>query len=243
MPPGLRSSIFGTLGRAWPKADWAPRPLRAKTTLLALAESGEEGYARGLSVLNAPQRQRLYGDRARHVLGTYRAEDALTRLMREAPARSGLDRAQYADLMFWLPGDILTKVDRTSMAVSLEAREPLLDHRLIEFAASLPDRMRVRRSTGKYLLKKSMERYLPDDILYRPKQGFVTPIAQWLRGPLANSARAIAKSEMVAQTGWFDARRISDLAEAHIAGKQDNSRTLWQLIMLEKSLSGLAISA
>lgn len=243
MPPGLRSSIFGTLGRAWPKADWAPRPLRAKATLLALAESGEEGYARGLSVLTAPQRQRLYGDRARHVLGNYRAEDALTRLMREAPARSGLDRAQYADLMFWLPGDILTKVDRTSMAVSLEAREPLLDHRLIEFAASLPDRMRVRRSTGKYLLKKSMERYLPDDILYRPKQGFVTPIAQWLRGPLANSARAIAKSEMVAQTGWFDARRISDLAEAHIAGKQDNSRTLWQLIILEKSLSGLAISA
>ncbi|SMQ74663.1 asparagine synthase (glutamine-hydrolysing) [Altererythrobacter xiamenensis] len=242
MPPGLRSSIFGTLGRAWPKADWAPRSLRAKATLLALAESGEEGYARGLSVLTAPQRQRLYGDRARHVLGNYRAEDALTRLMREAPARSGLDRAQYADLMFWLPGDILTKVDRTSMAVSLEAREPLLDHRLIEFAASLPDRMRVRRSTGKYLLKKSMERYLPDDILYRPKQGFVTPIAQWLRGPLANSARAIAKSEMVAQTGWFDARRISDLAEAHIAGKQDNSRTLWQLIMLEKSLSGLAIS-
>lgn len=102
--------------------------------------------------------------------------------MRSAPARSGLDRAQYADLVFWMPGDILTKVDRTSMAVSLEAREPLLDHRLVEFAARLPEGMRVRGSTGKYLLKKSLERYLPHDILYRPKQGFVTPIAEWLRG-------------------------------------------------------------
>ena len=163
-------------------------------------------------------------------------------LMREAPARSGLDRAQYADLMFWLPGDILTKVDRTSMAVSLEAREPLLDHRLIEFAASLPDRMRVRGSQGKYLLKKSMERYLPEDILYRPKQGFVTPIAQWLRGPLANNARAIARSEVVGQSGWFDAQKIGEMAEAHIAGKRDNSRTLWQFLMLEKSLARLGIS-
>ena len=110
--------------------------------------------------------------------------------MRGAPARSGLDRAQYADLKVWLPGDILTKVDRTSMAVSLEAREPLLDHRLIEFAATLPEAMRVRGGQGKWLMKQTMRRYLPDNILFRPKQGFVTPIAQWLRGPLAGAAAA-----------------------------------------------------
>jgi hypothetical protein len=112
--------------------------------------------------------------------------------MRQAPARSGLDRAQYADLKFTLPGDILTKVDRTSMAVSLEAREPLLDHRLIEFAARLPEPMRVHGATGKWLMKQTMRRYLPDDVLFRPKMGFVTPIAAWLRGPLAGPARAIA---------------------------------------------------
>ena len=241
LPAGLRAPLFGALGQAWPKADWAPRPLRAKATLLALAESGEEGYARGLSVTLPDARRALYSDSFNASLSGFRGEDELIALMRTAPGRSGLDRAQYADLKFWLPGDILTKVDRTSMAVSLEAREPLLDHRLVEFAARLPERMRVRGSTGKYLLKKSLERYLPDNVLYRPKQGFVTPIAEWLRGPLAGAARGIATGGL-AQTGFFDPKAISALAEAHIAGRADHSRTLWQLLMLEKSLTCLGVS-
>ncbi len=242
LPAGLRAPLFGALGRAWPKADWAPRPLRAKATLLALAESGEEGYARGLSVTLPGARAALYSDAFTASLDGFRAEDELIALMRAAPGRSGLDRAQYADLTFWMPGDILTKVDRTSMAVSLEAREPLLDHRLVEFAARLPEGMRVRGSVGKHLLKKTLERYLPRDILYRPKQGFVTPIAEWLRGPLAGAARGIASSGL-AQTGFFDATAISAMAEAHIAGRADHSRTLWQLLMLEKSLGQLGVSA
>jgi len=241
LPASVRAPIFGALGRVWPKADWAPRPLRAKATLLALAESGEEGYARGLSVTLPGARRALYTDSFAASLSGFRAEDELIALMRSAPGRSGLDRAQYADLMFWMPGDILTKVDRTSMAVSLEAREPLLDHRLVEFAARLPEGMRVRGSTGKYLLKKSLERYLPHDILYRPKQGFVTPIAEWLRGPLSDSARGIARGSL-AQTGFFRPDAISALAEAHIAGRADHSRTLWQLLMLEKSLKLLGAS-
>jgi len=123
------------------------------------------------------------------------------------------------------------------MAVSLEAREPLLDHRLIEFAASLPESMRVRRGQGKWLMKHTMRRYLPDDILYRPKQGFVTPIAQWFRGPLAQTARDIANSATLARTGWFDTRRLSTLVDDHVAGRADNSRTLWQLLMLDKAFA------
>ncbi len=133
-----------------------------------------------------------------------------------------------------MPGDILTKVDRTSMAVSLEVREPLLDHRLVEFAAGLPEGLRVKGRQGKYLLKKAMQRYLPDDILYRPKQGFVTPIAEWLRGPLQGQTRAIATSSSLARTGWFDKPTLSLMAEAHITGRSDNSRLLWQLIILDK---------
>ena len=240
LPVSLRKNVFGSLGSAWPQADWAPRPLRAKSTLLSLAGSGEEGYARALSVTDPAQRAALYSADFVARLGSFRAEDELIRVMQQAPARSGLDRAQYADLTFWLPGDILTKVDRTSMAVSLEAREPLLDHRLVEFAARLPEKLRVKGRTGKYLLKKSMERYLPDDILYRPKQGFVTPIAQWLRGPLAGEARRIAASSVLSDGGWFDTGQIARMAEAHIAGRSDNSRILWQLLMLEKSLDRLA---
>jgi len=161
--------------------------------------------------------------------------------MARAPARSALDRAQYADLTFWLPGDILTMVDRTSMAVSLEASEPLLDHRLIEFAARLPERLRVRGAQGKWLMKQAMRRYLPDEILFRPKQGFVLPIAQWLRGPLAPAARGIAGSSVLGRTGWLDPQRIAALADAHIAGRSDHSRLLWQLLMLDRSLARLAI--
>lgn len=242
LPLGLRGPVFGGLGAAWPKADLAPRPLRAKATLLALSQSGEEGYARGLSAMTPEARRSLYSDDFAARLGGFRSEDELIALMRDAPARSGLDRAQYADLKFWLPGDILTKVDRASMAVSLEAREPLLDHRLIEFAARLPDAMRVRGHTVKYLLKKSMERNLPQDILYRPKQGFVTPIADWLRGPLAGETRRIASSAMLARTGFFSPAALANLAEAHIAGRSDHSRELWQLLMLERSLTHLGIS-
>jgi asparagine synthase (glutamine-hydrolysing) len=241
LPAGLRAPLFGALGCAWPKADWAPRPLRAKATLMALAESGEEGYARGLSVTLPGARRALYSDSFVASLEGFRAEDELIAVMRMAPGRSGLDRAQYADLAFWMPGDILTKVDRTSMAVSLEAREPLLDHRLVEFAARLPEAMRVRGGVGKYLLKRTLERYLPHDILYRPKQGFVMPIAEWLRGPLADASRGIASGSL-AQTGYFDPKAIAALAEAHIAGRADHSRTLWQLLMLEKSLTRLGVS-
>ena len=236
LPQALRGPLLGGLGAIYPKADWAPRPLRAKATLLALAGSSEQGYARAIGVLPPELRQSLYTPDFLRLRGDYRAEQPFEDLMRGAPARSGLDRAQYADLKFWLPGDILTKVDRTSMAVSLEAREPLLDHRLVEFAAALPERLRLKRGEGKWLLKQTMRRYLPEDILFRQKQGFVTPIAQWFRGPLAEAARGIGASTALARTGWFDARVLGEMAEAHIAGRSDHSRLLWQLLMLDRSL-------
>jgi asparagine synthase (glutamine-hydrolysing) len=241
LPQGLRKSVLGGLGEVYPKADWAPRSLRLKTTLLSLAGTGAEGYARALSVTPPELRQALYTQDFANSLGGYQAEAPLIRLMDDAPARSGLDRAQYADLAFWLPGDILTKVDRTSMAASLEAREPLLDHRLVEFAATLPEGLRVHGMQGKYLLKKAMRRYLPEKILYRPKRGFVTPIAEWLRGPLASEARAIATSAALARTGWLQPSFVSAAAEAHIAGKSDHSRLLWQLLMLDRSLRHLGV--
>lgn len=237
LPQSIRGPLFGALGSIYPKADWAPRPLRAKTTLLSLARSGEEGYAEAVGVTPPAIRHGLYSRRMRGNIGDYRAERHMHTLMANAPARSGLDRAQYADMKLWLPGDILTKLDRMSMAVSLEAREPLLDHRLLEFAASLPENIRVRRGQGKWLMKRTMERYLPEDILYRPKMGFVTPIAQWFRGPLAETAREISTSAGLAKTGWFEASAISKVAEDHISGRSDNSRLLWQLLMLDKSVS------
>ncbi|MEO8374037.1 MAG: XrtA/PEP-CTERM system amidotransferase [Sphingomonas bacterium] len=239
LPSSIRSAVFGTLGRAYPKADWAPRPLRAKTTLLALAEDGAEAYARSVGVTTPALRAQLFTAEARRALGGHRAEDRYVRTMRDAPARDALDRAQYADFKHWLPGDILTKADRTSMAVSLEAREPLLDYRLVEFAATLPSSMRLRGGQGKWLMKKAMERYLPRDILYRPKMGFVTPISAWFRGELADEAANLARSRVLAGSGWFEPAMIERLAADHRAGRAEHGRTLWQLVMLERAMARL----
>ena len=239
LPPAVRHSVFGTLGRYYPKADWAPRPLRAKTTLLALAEDGAEAYARAVGVTTPALRTALFTETAKRALGGHRAEDRYVRTMRDAPARDALDRAQYADLQHWLPGDILTKADRTSMAVGLEAREPLLDYRLVEFAAKLPVGMRLRGGQGKWLMKKALERYLPNDILYRPKMGFVTPISAWFRGPLADEAAALSHSRILVGSGWFDPATISRIAADHRAGTAEHGRTLWQLVMLERSMARL----
>lgn len=239
LPASVRQGVFGTLGRLYPKADWAPRPLRAKTTLLALAEDSGAAYAKAVGVTTPDVRFALYTDAARAQLGGHRAENRYVETMRSAPARDGLDRAQYADFKHWLPGDILTKMDRTSMAVSLEAREPLLDYRFVEFAATLPASMRIRGGQGKWLMKKALEPYLPKDVLYRPKMGFVTPVSAWFRKALADEAAALSRSVVLAGSGWFEPKAIARLAEEHRSGRAEHGRTLWQLMMLERSLGRL----
>jgi asparagine synthase (glutamine-hydrolysing) len=230
--PGPLARAVGGLGQLYPKLDWAPRMFRAKTTLQALGQEAGAAYADGVGVTPALiRRQILTAPLHGHV-----AEQRYVDAYRDAPASDALSRAQYADLKIWLPGDILTKVDRASMAVSLEAREPLLDHRLVEFAASLPANMRLRGGRGKWLMKRALESRLPAHILHRPKMGFVTPVSDWFRGPLAGEAKAIARGSALAETGWFDAVAISRLAEAHLSGRSDHGRLLWQLLMLEKSL-------
>jgi len=238
LPKRVRSGV-GKAGDLYPKLDWAPRYLRAKTTLQAIGKDSGEAYAEAVGATAPAIRSTLYSPDFIRALQGHRAEDRYVRAMADAPAADALSRAQYADLKIWLPGDILTKVDRTSMAVSLEAREPLLDHRLVEFAATLPARLRLRGGQGKYLLKKSLEGRLPDDILYRPKQGFVTPVSAWLRGPLAAEAAAIHQGSALASLGWFDPAAIARLAEDHRRGRSDHGRLLWQLLMLERSLRRL----
>lgn len=239
LPQSLRGRLLGGLGKVYPKADWAPKPLRAKSTLLSLGRTGPAGYTDAVSITGHATRHGLYSARMRSAVGGYRAEAKMERLMANAPAQSGLDQAQYADIKMWLPGDVLTKVDRMSMAVGLEAREPFLDHRLLEFAASLPEKMRIRSGQGKWLLKKTMEPYVPRDILYRPKMGFVTPIDVWFRGSLAEQARALSTSFIFSQMDLFDSRAVASMAEDHIAGRANHGRLLWQLVMLEKSLNNL----
>ena len=231
MPASIRSTVFGALGRLY--------PFRGRATLLALADSGAEGYAAAASLTTPALRTLLFTAEARRELGGHRAEDRYVTSMRDAPARASLDRAQYADFQHWLPGNVLTRSDRVGTAVGLEVREPLLDHRLIEFAASLPVAMRLRRGQGQWLLRKAMGRYLPPDILQRRSPAVEPPVNAWFRGPLADEAARLANARMLTGSGWFDPRAIERIASDHRAGRAEHGRTLWQLVMLERSLTRL----
>jgi asparagine synthase (glutamine-hydrolysing) len=236
MSAGVRHTLFGTLGRAYPKLDWAPRYLRAKSTFESLGMDSGRAYFNSIAVLPDRLRRHLFSSAFRRELQGHWAGQLYVDTMRDAPASDGLGRAQYADIKHWLPGDILTKTDRASMAVSLEAREPLLDHELVQWAAGLPLSMRVRGGQGKWLMKKAMERYVPKPLLYRPKMGFVVPISSWFRGPLSGRAEELATRSAAVETGWFDAAFVRRVVSDHRSGRADHGRLLWQLLMLDQSL-------
>jgi asparagine synthase (glutamine-hydrolysing) len=235
-PLGLRRPLFGFLGRLYPKADWAPKILRAKTTFEALARDSVEGYFHGVSVMHDELRDRVFSAAFKSELQGYRAVEVLRAHADKAPTRHPLSLVQYLDLKTYLPGDILTKVDRASMAHALEVRVPLLDHKLVEWMSSLPPDMKLRGREGKYVLKKAMEPYLPDDILYRPKMGFSIPLAQWFRGPLKARVREAALGPAMADSGYFDMRFLCKMLDLHQAGTRDYSASLWSLLMFESFL-------
>lgn len=241
LPLSLRRTLFGPLGRAFPKLDWAPQMFRAKTTLESLGRSSGEAYFNSISVASDAVRTGLFTANFRRATDNYRPESLYLDTMRNAPCSDELGRVQYADMKHWLPGDILTKSDRASMAVGLEAREPLLDQDLVQWAAGLPLDLRISGGQGKWLLKKAMEPYVPHHLLYRPKMGFVVPISDWFRGPLAEEVEALATNSSLLETGWFDRQYLRRAVQDHRSGQTDNGRLLWQLMMLDKSLTRLLL--
>ncbi len=236
MPMALRKPLFGTLGKIYPKADWAPRVFRAKTTFEGLARNSVEAYFHSISILRGPMRNELFSPKFKTELAGYGAQEVFDRHAANARTDDPLALIQYLDIKTYLVGDINTKVDRASMAHSLEVREPLMDHELVEWLATLPSRQKINGQEGKYVFKKSMEPYLPQDVLYRPKMGFSVPLARWFRGPLKQRVRDAVLGERLAATGWFNATYLNHLVEAHQSGARDYSAPLWTLLMFEAFL-------
>jgi asparagine synthase (glutamine-hydrolysing) len=236
LPLGLRRPLFGTLGHLYPKADWAPRMFRAKTTFQSMARTSVEAYFHSMSIMRGDMRHQLFSDAFRKQLGGY---DAIE-LFRHHASRAGTDDPlaliQYIDIKTYLVGDINTKVDRASMAHSLEVREPLMDHPLVEWLATLPSSLKLKGREGKYFFKKSLEDRLPMDVLYRPKMGFAVPLDRWFRGPLKERVRAAVLGERLAATGMFNAAYLEHLVDAHQSGARDYSGPLWSLLMFEAFL-------
>jgi len=185
-------------------------------------------------------RRRLFTPAFRAQLGGYRAVEVFHRHARSAGTDDPLALIQYLDLKTYLVGDINTKVDRASMAHSLEVREPLMDHPLVEWLCSLPSSLKIHGQEGKWLLKKAMEPHLPREVLYRPKMGFAVPLAQWFRGPLRQRVRDALLGERLADTGIFDGAYLRELVDHHQSGRRDYSAPLWTLLMFDAFLRNVA---
>ncbi len=232
-PLGVRKPVFGALGRAYPKADWAPRVFRAKSTFEALGRDSIEAYFHTMSQIRSPLRRQLYSPALKRELAGYDAIEVMRRHARRAPTDDPLSQIQYIDLKTYLVGDINTKVDRASMAHSLEVREPLMDHPLVEWMATLPSSFKIRGGEQKFLLKKAMEPYLPHDVMYRPKMGFAIPLAEWFRGPLAGRVKQSLLGPRLSDTGWFDRRTLERLVDQHQSGIRDHSTAIWTVLMFD----------
>jgi asparagine synthase (glutamine-hydrolysing) len=236
LPGALRRPLFGALARLYPKLDWAPQKLRAKQTFMELAHDALGGYFDNVSVLHDGIRAQLFSAEMHRNLQGYRAIEVLAEHLGQAGSDDPLAQVQYADLKTFLAGGILTKVDRASMAASLEVRAPMLDHAFAAWSARLPAALKRSGGQGKRVLKRAFDARLPHDILYRPKQGFVLPLARWFRGPLAEHVRLIATGTRLIETGLFNRAYLQSLVEQHQSGRWDHSRALWSLTMFDAFL-------
>lgn len=232
IPAALRRPLFGALGRIYPKLDRAPRFLRARATFEALARDSAEGYLHGVSIIRSAQRAALFSPELRRRLNGYRSIEVFRRHLENAPSHP-LSQVQYLDYKTYLPGDILTKVDRASMAHALEVRVPILDHEFVGWIAGLSPELKLRGQEGKYVFKRAMEPYLPESILYRRKMGFAVPISNWFRGSMRERLRGALLEGHLRETGFFDMRYVERLLDEHASGRREHSAPLWSLLMYE----------
>lgn len=213
-----------------------------KRFLEALHRPEDLEHARWWVFWDLAQRRALYTPEMQQTLAGRDCFDHYRGRLAEASAQgfSGLDRQLYADITGYLVDDILVKLDRMSMAVSLEARVPYLDPELVEYALSIPHEWKLRGETGKWILRKAFQSELPGEIRSRGKQGFSVPLKQWIRGPLRALLSELLNEDRIAQRGWFNASEVARLLREHEQGRANHAHRLWCLASLELSLAGLA---
>jgi asparagine synthase (glutamine-hydrolysing) len=225
--PGLRRLSSRLAGAG----DW-PRVQRVARALDVLGQPPSRRYARLVSCFMPEQKSRLYSAELREQVGDIDSYCLIDQAFARSRALSQVGKIMEVDIHTYLPGDILAKVDIATMACSLEARCPFLDHQLMEWAAGLPDRFKLRKGTTKFLLKKAMEPWLPPELLGRDKHGFGVPMATWLRTSFRDLARDVLTDATARSRGLFRPEAVTGLLAEHDQG-HNHAALLWSLIQFE----------
>jgi asparagine synthase (glutamine-hydrolysing) len=229
LPRAIRNPLFGLLGRLYPEG--APPPFRAKAFLGDVARAPWEAYFRLMSSVKPADKPELLHADVRQALRGYDSANTFEQLYGEAGDVDLLSRLQYIDFKTYLSDGVLTKVDRTSMANSLEVRCPLLDHRVVEFAAGLPPRLKMHGRHSKLLLRQAASPLLPSDVTRRAKRGFNMPVAQWLRDGLEPIVQRVL-IDSTALDGLLERRKVESFWQEHRSGRRDHASALWTLLVL-----------
>jgi asparagine synthase (glutamine-hydrolysing) len=229
LPATVRQPVFGALASLYPKADWAPRIFRGKATLQNLARAPIEAYFRSVSAFQSELKAKVLHRDLLGELDGYDSLDVLRSYYDRADTEDPLSRVQYVDIKTYLADDILVKVDRASMAHSLEVRAPILDNKLMELAALMPSSMKLRGTNGKYIFKKALTQLLPETVLYRKKMGFAVPLARWFRSDLKELAHAAIFSR--SGSSLLNQTSVHRVWQEHQSGLRDRSTELWTLLM------------
>jgi asparagine synthase (glutamine-hydrolysing) len=230
IPAIVRNRLIRPLAQIYPKADWLPRFLRAKSVLTNISSAPARAYCNSLSIMPPALKQRLCADEFTKTVNGDLAFSLFSRLFDESNTTDPLSRAQYVDLHTFLSEYVLTKVDRMSMAHGLEVRSPLLDHEIVELAASLPSHAKLRDGTSKHILKKAMSGILPDEIIYRRKHGFDAPVGKWLKHELKDMATDIL-FDTSKHDGIIHDQALRKIWHAHQIGTGDFSAPLWTILI------------
>jgi asparagine synthase (glutamine-hydrolysing) len=241
LPPGLRHWLGGPVARHIPASAKAKTPLRKVRRLLeGIGEPSDLRYVRWMTQYEESARTALYSDAFLDDLATRSASGfdpagVLLRVLRLAPGRDVVTRSLIADILTYLPGDLLFKVDMASMAHSLEARGPFLDHRLVELALRIPisQKLRLRGGRSKVILKAAFPEFLPPALRNRPKMGFGVPLDRWFRGPLQEELRAVLLDPVAQNRGYFRPQEVARMIDEHTRSVRDHASRLWALLMLE----------
>lgn len=231
VPALLQKPVFGLLGRLYPKADYLPQIFRGKAFLSNIARDPVEAYFFSMSAFYEDQKPQLLNPDVFRALGGYRTVDLFHEIYSRAPAEDHLSKIQYLDIKTYLCEDILTKVDRASMAVSLEVRCPVLDHVFMEYVARIPSELKLKGNNGKHIFKKALKKYLPDEILYRKKMGFGVPILEWLRRDLRDYGRALVLDGEASKL-YLQRKYLEKIWNEHQRGIRNRSTELWIVMML-----------